>query len=232
MELFHAMKQRKVPRSTVLYNILLSAVAKSNQAKYILEILASMREDKVAMDTITYSSAIFAFSKCNRPLDSLQMWDDLLSSETLKLNTILVNNVLHACNAARMWSRCAAVFDQAVQAGVQVDAITLSNCIIACAETCDFDGAERYFNMTRLLGSTIQRDVGIYNAMILACERTRRPSDVHSYIATMRAEGIEPDLKTYSSAISCCGKSGDAIGGLELIQEMKSRGIKRITTTH
>jgi pentatricopeptide repeat protein len=224
MELFHRMKSQNVPRSTVLCNILLSTVAKSNQGRYIEEILTSMREDRVEMDTISYSSAIFAFTKCNQPQDSLRLWDQLLTSNAVVPNTILVNNVLHACNSARMWERCTDIFNKAVEIGVNIDAITLSNCIIARAERFDFDGAQRFFNMTRDHQSTVRRDVGIYNAMILACERTRRSADARSYISRMRAEGIQPDHKTYSSAISCCGKAGDALGGLELIQEMKSRG--------
>lgn len=224
MELFHLMKSQSVPRSTVLCNILLSTVAKSNQGRYIEEILSSMREDRIAMDTISYSSAIFAFGKCNQPKDSLRLWEQLLTSNTVMPNTILVNNVLHACNAARMWEQCTEVFDKALEIGVDIDAITISNCIIARAECFDFDGAQRYFNMTRDSHPTVRRDVGLYNAMVLACERTRRSVEARSYISQMRAEGIEPDHKTYSSAISCCGKAGDAIGGLELIQEMKSRG--------
>jgi pentatricopeptide repeat domain-containing protein 1 len=225
LEIFQMMKKQNVSRNTFVYNILLSALAKSSQASYILETLQEMKKDQVDMDIVSYSTAIFAFSKCNRPQESLRLWNELLVSDTLKPNTILVNNVLYACKSARMWSKVIEVFEMSQRIGIEAD--PLSNCIIASGELYDFESAVLYFNMSdNLSGSRVKRDTGIYNALILACERTRRSVDARYFIKQMISEGIEPDVKTFSSAISACGKAGDALGSLELVQEMKKIGAQ------
>ena len=223
LALFNRMDDFNITKTTFLYNILINVAASSQRADIVSEVLNNMQIDGVEMDSFSYSSAILAYCKCKQVNESLRLWEKLLVSK-IKIHNVILNNILHSCIAAGMWRKAVEIFNSALLMNVEYDEITLSNCILAYGELNDLTQAQFYFNMT-FNNSFVKRDSGLYNAMLIACERNKRPELIREYISLMTQENIPPDAKTFSIGIRCYSKAGWYIDSLYLLCEMESLGM-------
>ena len=63
------------------------------------------------------------------------------------------------------------------------------------------------------------------NKLVIAWGRAKDSHRAVSILETMRSDGLSPDCKTYSAAMSACEKVGKWENALELFREMQSHGI-------
>merc|ERR1719262_984412 len=77
---------------------------------------------------------------------------------------------------------------------------------------------------TEMTERAIPCNVITYNTMIDACARCWSMDHVPKLLESMRKEGVEPDLVTYSSLVKGYSLAGDVRRGFQVFEEMKSSG--------
>ena len=77
----------------------------------------------------------------------------------------------------------------------------------------------------------LQPNVVTFSILIDACAKAERPdvNRILEHLRLMKARGVKPDLKTFSSsssAINVCAKSGDVAGAERLLQQIERLGFE------
>lgn len=70
------------------------------------------------------------------------------------------------------------------------------------------------------------RSVREANKLIVAWGRAKECRRATTILETMRLDGLAPELKTYSAAMTACEKVGEWEGAIELLHEMQREGIR------
>jgi len=238
LELFSRMEDMGIPRNVYHYNIIISALGDAHQADLALPLLRDMTRSGVMPDAYTFSAAITACDRSGMWAEARRLWDVMTAQESqARPNTITLNALLHSLCTGRQWQDALTVFEAYVlQSGphrVRPDVITYSTAIQISGELGDLAGAEDLFACTGDAAGVgaVRRDVGLYNALITACERNGAWQRAVALVLQMEEDGFRPDEKSYSAAISCCGNCGMWSESLRLFHRMKAHGIVQDTIT-
>ena len=205
--LFDRMNRYGVGYSTLHCNIMIAIHSEADRVDSILSTLQFMENRSIPFDAFTLSSAINGCIKGKDLNRALAISEVALQSEFAN-NTFVFNAVLRSFSESRQWERLLALFCQAVDKRLPLDSVTYSIVISALGETLQFELAQTVFeSMSNASTRAVLRDNGVYNSMIVACERSKRWKEAVDYLRRMEHEGLKPDCKTLCSTITCCGNA-------------------------
>lgn len=206
--LFERMSRYGVQPTTLHCNIMIAIYSDASRVESIGEMLQHMVRINVPYDAFTFSSAIVGCIKCKDLNRGLSIAEEALNSEFAN-NTFVFNAVLRSYAESRQWERMLLLFNQAVDTSTSLDSASYSIVISALGESLQFELAQTVFeSMSSQRSPTrVRRDSGVYNAMIIACERSRRWKEAIAYLKRMEEDGLKPDCKTLCSTIACCGNA-------------------------
>eukprot|EP00929_Paragymnodinium_shiwhaense_P109331 TRINITY_DN7573_c0_g3_i1.p1 TRINITY_DN7573_c0_g3~~TRINITY_DN7573_c0_g3_i1.p1 ORF type:complete len:396 (+),score=68.01 TRINITY_DN7573_c0_g3_i1:82-1188(+) len=121
---------------------------------------------------------------------------------------VLYNSLIHACSRGKRPDRAEYWFDQLKQQGLQPNEHTFGSMLNAFAETGDFDGADRYFNLMQDSDFSQENSV-IYNTLIKACASKGNLRRAEELFQRMTAGGFQASVTTFNSMIHTCTMCGD-----------------------
>lgn len=221
--IFEKMDDFLVQKNTLLCNIMISIHAESMKPDMITSVLAMMEEQGIPVDAFSYSSAISGLIKCNCIKEAIVVANVAMATVYIH-NTYVLNAVLSAYANSRRWDEALLIFTRSRGQGAALDAASYSIIINALGEAMQFEQAKGVFESMGQSSPPIPRDVGVYNAMITACERSRQWREALGFLARMPRDGIAPDAKAFCSAISCCGAAGQWREALAVFKTIEKSG--------
>lgn len=93
--------------------------------------------------------------------------------------------------------------------GIEPEGRTYGCAIAACAKEGRWERALELLQSAKKSG--LLRNLGLpaYNSALHACEKGGQPGRAIALLDQMEAEGISPDVRSYTAAIGACGKTGN-----------------------
>ena len=159
----------------------------------------------------------------------------MVKDKGLPLDAYAYTAVIEACAKARMWKRALELLDEMDENGIAPSDVTYSVTITACGNGGQWEKALEILETMREKNLSI--NLITYNAAITAISKAAKQSaksqssddgqlwkTVMKLLDQIRADGLEPDGFSFSSAISCCGAEGRWEEALELIALMQKGG--------
>ena len=215
------LKRRRVATAIV------SSLGRCGEAARALDALACAPSP----NTFTYNAAIHA---CRNNARGGVLWERAI--ELLRRmhrcgvapDVVSYNSTISACEKAGQWERALELLSEMQEHGLEPDVISYSATISACEKGGEWRRALELFNEMRRRRPEIEPNSFIYNAMISACEKARGGAEWQCAIELldeMTERGIEPDVISYSAAISACEKGGEWQRALELLDAIRRRGL-------
>lgn len=166
-----------------------------------------------------------------RALTLFQVAKDL----NLPVDTYFYTAAIEACSKAKMWKQALAMLDEMETKGIRPSEVTYSVTISACGNGGQWSKALDLLEVMREQNMSIH--IITYNSAITALSKAAKQSvrghangdgelwtKVMGLLGQMKADGIEPDGFSFTSAISCCGAEGRWEEALKLMEIMQKGG--------
>lgn len=198
------------------------------------------REPGVEPDVVTYTNAIRACAKGGKVSRALTFWQ-VVQDKELRLDAYIYTAAIEACAKGRLWERALDLLSEMQEKGIMPTEVTYTCAITACGNAGEWERSLDLLTTMRSKG--LSPNLYTYNGAITAISKSAKSAardepmkERHSMdengrwrrvmdlMKQMRADGLEPDGFSYSSAISCCGSEGRWEEALQLIDRMMQGG--------
>ena len=181
----------------ISYNAAISSCEKASQWQWAMHLFEQVPRRSLQRDLITFSAAISAFEKSNRWQEALTLYSRMLV-EGLRMDVVACNAMMSACEKAGQWEQAHLVMLDLMAMRLKATATT-KNALLSSFQK----GNEWQRAVSLLIDLKPEVDLISYNAVIAACID-------HWLLATQLfadlQKHLEPDLVTYTSLVSACGR--------------------------
>ncbi|CAL1142274.1 unnamed protein product [Cladocopium goreaui] len=213
--LFREMPRIAIPRNIITYSAVISACEKAGEWRSALQILTEMRRMEVQADTIACSAAISACEKAAQWEVALQLLEDM---RPLDVSGITYSATISACEKAQQWQVACEVF---LRSGLPLESVPFAACIAACSRSGRWLVAEALLEEMSL--RAVPKDKIACTAAIASCANGHHWRGALRLLRDMPLVHLaEPDVSSFSSALSACQLAGRWLEATELLQQMRS----------
>ena len=94
VQVLDLMHKLKVPQSTVIFNLGISACAKSREARAAIDLFSKMKERKIKPDTVTFNTLIDACAKRSLWKDALNILRECENEPNVQPDIITYTNAI------------------------------------------------------------------------------------------------------------------------------------------
>lgn len=196
------------------------------------------------------SSVVDMYFKLGRMGDARKMFDEMPER-----NVVSWSVVIYGCIEMGDWEEALLLFKDALWHGLDVNDFTFSSVIGLCGNLTLFQLGKQMHSLclkmnyyrTGFMGSALismysrcgeiegacqvfdeilDKNIGMWNAMMIACAQHSQTRHVFELFEEMEAEGVKPNGITFSCILYACSHTGLVKEGKHYFAKMKGYGIE------
>jgi len=200
---YEEMIQKKLQFSVATYNALLDVCARSGDINRAEPLLRDMVEQGLQPNIITYGTVIKAYCSANRLNQAFAVLDEMKKTADFAPDEVTYNTLLDGCARYGLFDRGLEVLADMRQAGVPPSNYTLA--VIAKLASRS-KKPEKAFQLVDELSKEfgVRLNMHVYNNLIHAATCNGDMRKAQETFATMLAEKIRPDGRTYTLLLRFC----------------------------
>ncbi|CAJ1426102.1 unnamed protein product [Effrenium voratum] len=210
------------------YNALVAACARSGQWQRAEHWATQLRAAGKVPDLVTYTSLVSAVAKSGQ-VEAAKKYLEQALEQGLQPDIALMNSVISAAAKAGNVQAAQEVFDQIERAGLSPNIVTFTSLIQAAVEAEDMDRAERWLQECRARGALTAAAMAPFFAR---AAKRRDPVGAQQVFERMAAEGIRPDIITYSSLMSTAAKAMQPVLAEQWLQKATETSLRPNTVCY
>ncbi|KAK8970424.1 Pentatricopeptide repeat-containing protein [Platanthera guangdongensis] len=182
----------------IVQNSLLNLYRKSKDVESAQNLFDEMPEK----DIVSWSSLISGYAQTGCAVNALQLFQNLSAETGIKVDGIVLVNVLQACSFIRYANHGKLVHSHVILRGFEDD-LFISNSLINMYSKClDMNSAYMVF------AQMPQTNLVSWNAVLSGLLENERPMEACLLFESMKKEGIEGDEYTVVILLQACKKLG------------------------
>mmetsp|Transcript_6790 Transcript_6790/g.10708 ORF Transcript_6790/g.10708 Transcript_6790/m.10708 type:complete len:519 (-) Transcript_6790:128-1684(-) len=191
-----------IHRTTVVYNVMLSAHAHAHTWEQALNLLHEFQRDKhFQPDVVSYTTVMCAMTRANQSLQAIQIFNKMKKEGMATNNTVLKPNTLAYNTLKKYWMKSLRAFARMRKDKVPRDLTTYTRLMSISEEAAQWrfamDILHAMYDSHEGTANDVNPTVRIFNSAISACGKARRMDLVVSLMRKMENECLRPDGYTY-----------------------------------
>jgi len=234
---------------------LLQALGLAGNADEAIKFLRSMPERGVEPNINCFNTVLQIIARKQDSQRAVEFYVDILTSGDVKPNDVTFNTLVDMFAKAGDLVHAMEVVRTMKEEKVNINAITYTSLLNACAEALEPGLAETIFFQLQESGIVVDkyiasafvkalvksgqrrkaekvlerssvRNLTMYNIIIDSYAREARVGKVIRLLEAARKEGLRPDEVTYSSVVHCCALAKDGLTAKRYIEEIFDQRMK------
>merc|ERR1719321_1364432 len=214
------------PIDEVLLSSMVEATVRVRRVDVLSKLLSKCKDDDegLKLSAPSYGSLIKAYAQVGDVKQMWALWGEM-NRRDVKPTAVTLGCMIDALvtngKVKDAWQLVNEVYAKEETRDL-INTVIYSTVLKGFAKEQDIKGFFLIF--TEMTERSIPCNVITFNTMIDACARCGCMDRVPHLLESMRKEGVEPDLVTYSSLVKGYSLAGDVRRGFKVFEEMKSSG--------
>ena len=230
LRLLKRMISQGVEPDAMVFAAAIGACTKVAKYKIAILLLDEMEEKHGVKPSLQcFKNSIIACEKAAEWKEAVKLLSRMAETG-IAPDVVCYSSVISACGKCAEWEKALDFLNEMKEVGIQPNVISYNSAISACDKGAANPEPAKHVSvqMNRMSAQDREKMKGM-SAQDKEDMRKCGQADVALLLLDeMKAEGIRPDVYSYSSAISACGKGGSKFTdtALSLFYEMKEQGIR------
>jgi len=216
----------------ITYTNAMKACARGKVPTRALALLEAVKKKKnLKLDAYVYTTVIDACGKSKMWRKALDLLDEMKESEIIP-NAYTYSAAMAACGNGSQWERALELLNQMKEKNMRINIITYNSAITALAKasrnnarssTRTSTGSSSSSSSSSLDEPRLHRRHVEFGGGVDKEQLWKRAL---ALLKEIKDNGIQPDVYSYSSAISACGSAGRYEEAIDLIKMMRENGVQ------
>lgn len=216
-------KELKLQLNTITYNSAINVLGKMHEWQGALLLLSEVSR-QLPCTLVSYNSAITACARASqwhRAILLLQSFQSETSADIISYNA-----AIHSCEEPGMWEVALDLWEQLGDMSLQKNAVTFGSMISTCAKASQWELALDVLERQSSRGAS---SLISCNAALTALERSQQWSLALQLLVDFP---LTPDIISFNSAISACGKAGQTMFFRRLLFRLRRLSLQENLVTY
>lgn len=202
-QFLEGLNKKELRPTVVSYGACRRTCERSTQWQRVFCLLQETGLHQIEISNVLVSTAI----------NSCEAWQwkevlQLLGKPKVEPDLISYSAAISACGKAKQWMLALCLLRESQNLALEVNIVTYNAAITACD-----DSWQRALQLFTECRSTMRRSIVSYNAVMAACETAHCWAWCLAFLDALAT----PDVVSFSTAISACGKAGEWRRALEVL---------------
>eukprot|EP00927_Polykrikos_kofoidii_P031428 TRINITY_DN27020_c0_g1_i1.p1 TRINITY_DN27020_c0_g1~~TRINITY_DN27020_c0_g1_i1.p1 ORF type:complete len:402 (-),score=64.74 TRINITY_DN27020_c0_g1_i1:121-1326(-) len=209
----------------VLFNVLLDACCRLNDASQLEAIVSKMRELDIPPSHVTLGNLIKAYGQAGDVDRVLEVWGEM-SEQRRHANAVTFGCLLDACVMCGRTDKAMEVFQDMKRWQKHRNTIFYTTLIKGFGFEKNLESALALFN--EMKDDDVPYNIFTYNSIIEVCVKCSDLETAESLLSEMKApsSNVRPDHITYSTLLKGYCQNGDLDGALEVKNTIDACGLQ------
>jgi len=205
--IYEDMQRYGVDPIVTTYNLLCDACACNNQMERIPVLLADMKKGGVAANLITFSTLLKGHCQKGDMEAAFETLRQMRETTSLRPDEIMYNTLLDGCSTHGMIEEGKGLLHQMQKEGIKPSNYTLSVLVKLMGNAKQLDEVfEVVESITKKHG--FKANAHVYANLVQACVINKKLSLALEVLKGMAKDKLQPDIRTYSTALRACINAG------------------------